>query len=186
MPDFVLIALAVVAIAIVALVVFVATRPSEFRVVRSATMAAHPAAVFVQVNDLHNWESWSPWAKLDPTMKTTYEGAPSGVGAIYKWNGNKTVGEGCTTILESQPSERIRIKLQMFRPFAGINDVAFAFVPEKEQTLVTWTMTGTNNFIVKAVRLVMNMDKLIGGQFEQGLAQLKAVVEGPQSAARTA
>jgi hypothetical protein len=162
---------------VVVLVAIVAMQPSEFRVARSATIAAPPAAVFAQVNDFHKWEAWSPWAKLDPAMKKAYEGAPAGTGAIYKWNGNNEVGEGSTTITESRPNDLVRIKLEFVRPFAATNDVEFTFKPQGEQTVVTWSMNGRNNFVGKAVGLVMNMDKMVGGQFEQGLAQLKSVVE---------
>lgn len=165
-------------IVIVAVLVgVVAMQPSEFRVTRSATIPAPASAVFAQVNDLHNWEAWSPWVKLDPTMKQTYQGAPAGTGATYTWSGNSQVGEGRTTITESRPSELIRIKLEMFKPLAGTNTVEFSFKPDGDQTAVTWSIEGKNSFVGKAVSLVMNMDKMIGGQFEAGLASLKAVVE---------
>jgi hypothetical protein len=166
-----------VAMLILLLVILVAMQPGDFRVVRSASMAAPPADVFAQVNDLHTWEAWSPWAKIDPAMKQTYDGQPAGTGAIYSWNGNSQVGEGRMTITDSRPSELVRIKLEFMRPFAGTNDVEFTFKPEGNQTLVTWSMAGTKNFIVKAFGLFMSMDKMVGGMFEQGLAQMKAVVE---------
>jgi hypothetical protein len=167
----------VVAIIAVFLIV-VALQPSAFRVTRQATITAAPDAVFAYVNDLHNWDAWSPWAKLDPEMKKSYEGASSGEGAIYAWNGNKEVGEGRTTIIESRPSELIHIKLEFLRPFACRNDVEFTFEPQDDGTLVTWKMWGENNFIAKAVHLFMDMDKMVGGDFEKGLANLKSVVEG--------
>lgn len=157
--------------------VIVALQPSEFRVVRSATISARAPAVFAQVNDFHKWEAWNPWAKLDPAMKQTYEGAPAGTGAIYTWSGNKEVGEGRMTLTESRPNELIRIKLEFFKPFRATNTAEFTFKPEGNQTTVTWSMTGENNFIAKAVHLFMNMDKMVGGQFEKGLAQMKSVVE---------
>ncbi len=155
----------------------VALQPSGFRVVRTASISAPAPAVFAQVNDFHKWEAWSPYAKLDPAMKKTYEGAAAGIGAIYMWSGNSEVGEGRTTIVESRPNELIRITLEMFRPFAGTNTVEFTFRPEDNQTAVTWSLAGRNNFISKAVSLFMNMDKMVGGQFEKGLAQMKSVVE---------
>ena len=174
----ILIALAVI---VVVLVVVVATRPSEFRVERTATMSAPAAVVFGQVNDFHKWDAWSPYAKRDPAMKKTIEGAPAGVGAIYTWSGNHEVGEGRTTIIESRPSELIRIKLEFVRPFAGTSTAEFTFKPAGERTAVTWSLVGRNNFIAKAMGLVMNMDKMIGGDFEAGLAQMKSVVEaGPR------
>jgi len=129
------------------------------------------------VNDFHNWEAWSPWAKLDPAAKATFEGPSTGTGAIFKWAGNKEVGEGSMTITESRPSDLIRIKLEFLRPFEATNSAEFTFKPEGNRTAVTWSMEGKNNFIAKAVCLLMNMDKMVGGQFEQGLAQMKAVVE---------
>jgi len=172
----ILIALAVI---IVVLVVIVALQPSDFRVARSATISAPPPAVFAQVNDFHKWEAWNPWGKVDPAMKQTYEGAPAGPGAIYTWSGNNEVGEGRMTITDSRPSELIRVKLEFFKPFAATNTAEFAFKPEGNQTLVTWSMFGEKNFMAKAVHLVMNMDKMIGGQFEKGLADMKSAVEAP-------
>ncbi len=174
MLTYVLIGIAVV---LVLLLLLIAMQPATFSVARSARVAAPPPRVFAHVNDLRAWEAWSPWARLDPAMKTTYEGPPSGAGAIYTWSGNSQVGEGRITITESRPSDLIRIKLQFVRPFACTNDVEFTFVPEGGQTVVTWSMTGPKNFMAKAMHLVMNIDKMCGGQFEQGLAQLKAVVE---------
>jgi uncharacterized protein YndB with AHSA1/START domain len=162
---------------VVVLVAVVAVQPSEFRVVRSATMSAPAPAVFAQVNDLHNWEAWSPWAKLDPAMKQTYEGAPAGTGAMTAWAGNNQVGEGRMTITESRPSDLIRIKLDFLKPFASTATAEFTFEPEGNQTVVTWSMTGENNFFAKAVHLVMDMDEMVGGQFEKGLAQMKSKVE---------
>jgi uncharacterized protein YndB with AHSA1/START domain len=157
--------------------VVVAMQPSEFRVVRSATMAAPPSEPFAQVNDFHNWEKWSPWAKLDPAMKQTYEGAPAGTGAIYTWAGDGNVGEGRMTLTESRPNELIRIKLEFLKPFAATNATEFTFKPQGEQTVVTWSMAGRNNFVAKAAHLFMDMDKMVGGMFEQGLSQMKSIVE---------
>jgi hypothetical protein len=112
-------------------------------------------------------------------MKQAYEGAAAGTGAVYTWVGNKEVGEGRMTITESRPNDLIRIKLEFFKPFAATNTAEFTFKPEGNQTAVTWSMTGDNNFIAKAVHLFMNMDKMIGGQFEKGLASMKSLVEVP-------
>lgn len=173
-------------IAIVAIVLMfvaiVAMQPSTFRIVRTATIAAPPAAVFAQVNDLHKWEAWSPWAKLDPAMKITYEGAPAGTGAIHTWSGNRDVGEGRLTITDSRPSDLIRMRLEMLKPFAATNTVEFSFNPEGNATVVTWSMTGESNFIAKAIHLFMNVDKMVGGDFEKGLAQLKTVAEAAPKA----
>jgi uncharacterized protein YndB with AHSA1/START domain len=169
--------LIVLAVLVVGAVVVVAMQPSEFRVERSATIAAPPAVVFAQVNDFHNWDAWSPWAKLDPSCKYTYEGAPAGTGAGFAWAGNNEVGEGRMTITDSQPPELIRIKLDFIKPFENTANAQFTFKPEGDQTVVTWTMSGQNNFLAKAVHLVMNIDKMVGGDFEKGLAQMKTVAE---------
>jgi carbon monoxide dehydrogenase subunit G len=166
---------------VVALAMVVATRPSEFRVERTATVAAPAPVVFAQVNDFHKWEAWSPYAKRDPEMKKSFEGEPAGVGAVYAWSGNREVGEGRTTIVESRPNELIRVKLEFVRPFAATSTAEFAFKPEGERTAVTWSLDGRNGFIAKAMGLVVNMDRMIGGDFETGLAQMKSVVEtGPR------
>jgi len=162
---------------VVVLAIVVATRPSELRVARSATMAAPAPLVFAQVNDFHKWEAWSPYVKRDPGMKKSFEGAPAGVGAIYTWSGNREVGEGRTTIIESRPSELIRVELVFARPFAATSTAEFTFKPEGERTAVTWTLIGRNDFMGKAVGLVMNMDRMIGTDFESGLAQMKSIVE---------
>jgi uncharacterized protein YndB with AHSA1/START domain len=162
---------------VVVFVAVVAMQPSEFRVVRSATIAAPAPVVFAAVNDFRQWEAWSPWAKLDPAMKKTYTGAPAGTGAVYAWSGNGEVGEGRTTITESRPGDLVRIKLEFARPFAVTNDVEFTFKPDGDRTAVTWSMTGRNGFMAKAAGIFMDMDKMVGGQFESGLAQLKAVAE---------
>ncbi|MFO1463262.1 MAG: SRPBCC family protein [bacterium] len=157
--------------------VVAALQPSDLRVSRSATMSAPAAAVFAQVNDFHRWEAWSPWAKLDPQAKNSYEGPPAGPGAVFRWAGNREVGEGSMTITDSQPNERIRIKLDFVKPFAGTNDVEFTFQPQGDQTQVSWTMSGKKNLLMKAMGLFVSCDKMIGGRFEEGLAQLKKIVE---------
>ena len=169
--------LIVIAVLILAFVIVVATRPSQFRVTRSTTINAPAAAVFPHVNELKKWEAWNPWGKIDPVMKLTYDGPASGVGANYAWVGNKEVGEGRATITESRPNELVRLKLEFFKPMAGVSTAEFTFKPKGNQTEVLWDMTGKNNFIAKAFCMFMNMDKMIGGQFEEGLADMKAAVE---------
>jgi hypothetical protein len=175
--------LQVILLALIAIVVvfggIVAMQPSQFQVARSTTVFAPAPAVFAQVNDFHKWESWNPWGKIDPALKQTYEGAPSGTGAIYTWMGNSQVGEGRMTLTESRPNDLIKIKLEFLKPFASTSLAEFTFKPEGDQTLVTWSMIGQCNFIAKAVHLFISMDKMIGGQFEKGLATMKAVVETP-------
>ena len=171
------IALMLLAAIVVVFIAVVALQPAEFRVTRSGSITAPAPAVFPHVNDLHNWEAWSPWAKLDPAAKSTFEGPREGAGAVMAWAGNNKVGEGCMTIVESRPNEFIRFKLEFFKPFKAVNAAEFTFKPESNQTVVTWSMSGTNNFMAKAVGLIINCDKMVGGQFEQGLANMKSVVE---------
>ncbi len=144
---------------------------------RSATIAAPPAAVFALVNDFHKWDAWSPWAKIDPAMKTAYEGTPAGEGAIYTWSGNKDAGAGRMTIAGSTPNEIIGIKLEFTKPFAATNTTTFTFQPAGNGTIVNWSMSGNKSFIEKAVCLVMDMEKMVGPDFEKGLAQMKTLAE---------
>lgn len=172
--------LAIVGIIVLVVVVFcvaAALQPADFRITRTAAINAPPEKVFEQVNDFHKWDAWSPWAKLDPAMKTMYGGAPAGVGSAYSWVGNDQVGEGTMAIAESHPYEHIKINLEFIKPFSAKNVTEFTFKPEGDKTNVTWTMSGTNNFVGKAFGMVMNMDKMVGGDFEKGLAQLKTVSE---------
>lgn len=169
--------LIVVVLLIAGLAAFVATRPDEFRVERSAQIQAPAAEVFARVNDFHQWPHWSPWARRDPLMRVEYEGAPQGVGAIQRWAGNKEVGKGSATIVDSVADERVRIQLEFLEPFRASNLAEFSFTPVGDATHVTWSMTGRNGFIGKAMGLVFNMDSMVGGDFEQGLASLKRLVE---------
>lgn len=155
----------------------VAMQPADFRIERSAVIAAPPEVVFAQVNDFHNWAAWSPWEKLDPAMKKTFSGAAAGVGSVYEWTGNDEVGAGRMTLTESRPAELIRIKLEFLKPFEATNTTDFTFKPEGGGTKTIWSMTGNNNFMAKAAGLFMNMEKMVGGDFEKGLAQLKTVSE---------
>jgi uncharacterized protein YndB with AHSA1/START domain len=155
----------------------VALQPSEFRITRSVTISAPPEVVFAQVNDFHNWEAWNPWGKLDPGMQQSYEGSLAGPGALYTWAGNGNVGEGRMTIVESRPPERIQIQLEFLKPIAATNTAEFTFEPQGDATTVTWSMTGRSNFIGKAIGLFMDMDQMVGGMFEQGLAAMKSVAE---------
>jgi len=157
--------------------VIVAMRPSDFRVERSAVVAAPAPVVFAQVNDLHNWDAWSPFAKLDPAAKQTFEGPRAGTGAALAWAGNKQAGEGRMTITESRPYELIRFRLDFVKPFAVTNTAEFTFTPRGVQTAVTWSMSGRQNFMAKAFCMFMSMDKMVGGEFEKGLAQMKSMAE---------
>ena len=167
------------------LAIVIAMQPSEFHVERSLAMKAPPEAVFAQVNDFHKWEGWSAWLKVDPNAKGTYEGPTSGEGAIFRWAGNGEVGEGSMTILESQPHEQIKIKLDFLKPMEGTATTDFTFQPAGDETNVTWSMDGTNNFIAKAMCLLLfDMDEMIGSKYEEGLASMKKIVEAaaPDSA----
>jgi hypothetical protein len=164
-----------IAVVVFALIVIISLQPSEFRVSRSLLIPAPSSVIFEQVNDFHNWEAWSPWVKLDPKAKAIYEGPSSGVNATFKWAGNDKIGEGRETIIVSQP-DLIRIELEFIKPFKGTNTAEFSFISQGDQTLVTWTMLGKKNFMAKAMGLFMNCDRMVGGQFEEGLANLKAVV----------
>lgn len=167
---------------VVVLGFIISRQPDTFRVTRTIVTHAQPFAVFSTVSDLQRWNDWSPWAKLDPDAKYAFEGPTAGVGAVFKWSGNKNVGEGKMTITETQSPGLVRIKLEFLRPFKAVNDVEFSFRPETSGTLVSWSMYGKNTFISKAMNLVMNCDKMVGGQFEQGLASLRDIVEKPPSA----
>jgi hypothetical protein len=162
---------------VAAFAAFVALQPSEYRVARSATIAAPAPDVFAQVNDFHKWDAWSPWAKLDPNAKTTFEGASAGEGAIFTWAGNRDIGEGRMTLTQSRPVELIRIRLDFVQPMAGTSTAEFTFKPEGDRTAVTWAMFGQNNFVSRAICLFMNQDKMLGGYFEKGLENLRAVAE---------
>jgi uncharacterized protein YndB with AHSA1/START domain len=164
---------------IVVVVVAVATRPDSFRVERSLEIAAPASAVFPLINDFHKWEGWSPWEKLDPGMKRSFEGAPAGTGAIYGWTGNDKVGAGRMTILDSQPDQSVTIKLEFIKPFPSTSDTRFTLTPSGSGTRLTWTMEGKNNFMAKAFTMFMDMDKMVGKDFEQGLASIKGLAEAP-------
>jgi hypothetical protein len=167
-----------VAIGVVAVLVLVvglvASRPSDFKVERSATLAAPTEVVFAQVNDFHAWAGWSPWEGLDPAMKKTFSGAANGTGAVYEWDSkNDKAGAGRMTIRKSDYPASIDLELMFLRPFPATNATVFTFAPAGEgATKVTWTMTGTNNFMGKAASMFFDMDKMVGGDFERGLAAL--------------
>lgn len=162
---------------IVVLLLVIATRPSTYRVERSATIGAAPEAVYAQVSDFKKWEAWSPWGKLDPSMKTAYEGTQGTVGAVYAWTGNDQVGAGKMTVTAVDPNKRIDIKLEFIKPFASTAANGFVLAPAGKDTKVTWFMEGTNDFMGKAFTLFMDMDAMIGKDFEKGLADMKKVVE---------
>jgi hypothetical protein len=164
------------------LLIVISLQPSSFQVTRSATMNASPAEVFDQVNDFRKWRQWSPWERIDPNLQRHYGEPAAGVSGTYGWTGNKQVGEGRMTIVDSKPGELVRIKLEFLKPFKATNTAEFAFARAGSETNVTWTMTGEKNFLFKAFGLLMSMDKMVGGDFERGLANLKSTVESVPAA----
>jgi uncharacterized protein YndB with AHSA1/START domain len=166
----------VVVILIAGLLVFAATRPDTFSVERSAIIKAPPQKVFALLNDFHSWGSWSPWEKLDPEMKRTYSGAASGQGSVYEWVGNSKVGQGRMEILDANPS-KVTIKLDFIKPFEGHNVAEFTLTPQGDATNVTWSMHGPSPYISKLMCIFVSMDKMVGGDFEKGLSNLKSVAE---------
>lgn len=169
----ILVALAVV---VAVLLIIIATRAPTYRVSRSTTIAAPPSVVYAQIVDFHRWEAWSPWAKLDPAMKTTYTGPASGPGAAYSWSGEKT-GEGKMLITGAKPNEEVNIKLDFIKPFEATSAVEFALGPAPGGTKVTWAMSGESGFVGKAFSLFRDMDAHIGQDFEKGLLALKGASE---------
>jgi hypothetical protein len=157
--------------------VVVAMQPADFRVARSTTIIAPQSVVFAQVNDLHAFQEWNPWGKIDLGCKTTFEGPAGGVGAKFAWSGNNKVGEGSMTITESRLNELVRLRLDFLRPFKATNTAEFTFRPVSDQTTVTWSMTGKRNFLFKAVGLFVDCDKMIAPDFECGLASMRAIAE---------
>jgi hypothetical protein len=164
--------LAVVAVLVIALVVFVGSRPSAYKVERTHIVNAPAEVVFAQVADFQKWGAWSPWAKLDPNMKTTFEGTAGAVDSSYAWEGHDKVGTGKMTILEATPSTSLKIKLEFLKPQQWTSETVFTFAPVEKGTTTTWTMSGNHDFFGKAFALFGDMDKMIGTDFETGLAQL--------------
>lgn len=162
--------------ALVGLALFINVQDDKFKLSRSTVIPAAPAHVFEQVNNLQNWNAWSPWARMDPNAKSTFEGPQEGVGAVMGWAGNKNVGEGKMTIIESRPNALVRFRLDFYKPFKGTNQAEFTFRPEGSGTHVTWSMTGDKNFIAKAMHMVMDCEKMVGGQFEAGFKNLEEVL----------
>lgn len=165
-------------VALVGVVCLIAAfQPSTFRIERSVTIGASPAALFPRLNDLHQVHAWSPWKEKDPACAYEFTGPAAGVGAAQSWSGNSDVGSGKQTIVESRPNELVRLKLEFYKPIEGLCDATFTLKPNGDQTAVTWTMAGENNFVGKLFCLFMNQDKMIGGEFEKGLANLKRLAE---------
>jgi hypothetical protein len=167
----------VLAIGIAGILVVALTKPDTFRVERSLAMKARADAIYPLVADFHRWTGWSPYEERDPAMKRTYGGTAAGQGATYAWDGNNNVGAGHMEILEANASSKLRIKLDFERPFEGHNTAEFTFVPQGDATLVTWAMVGPAPFMSKLMQVFINMDNMIGKDFEAGLASLKRLAE---------
>jgi uncharacterized protein YndB with AHSA1/START domain len=164
-------------ILIAAILIYAATKPDTFQVQRSTHIAAPPEKVFEHIEDLHQWASWSPWEKRDPAMKKSYSGAPQGAGAALDWDGNNDVGTGRMEIVSTVPPSRVVIKLDFLKPFEAHNQAEFTLEGGDTATTVTWAMHGPQPFMMKVMDLVMGMDRMVGKDFETGLANLKQLAE---------
>jgi uncharacterized protein YndB with AHSA1/START domain len=167
----------ILAIAIAAVIILAATKPNKLRVERTATIKAPAETIFPLINDFRKWRSWSPYETKDPAMKRTYGGAESGKGATYAWDGDRNVGSGRMEILDASAPQKIAIKLDFFTPFEGHNTAEFTMLPQEDGTHVTWLMHGPANFMSRLIQVFINLDNMIGKDFEAGLANLKKVVE---------
>jgi Polyketide cyclase / dehydrase and lipid transport len=167
----------VIAVLIAAVLLFAATRPDTFQVQRAATIQAPPEKIFPLINDFNRWGAWSPWEKKDPGMKRTFGIVTAGKGAMYAWDGNKDVGQGSMEITESAAPSRIAIRLSFVKPFEAHNNVEFSLEPRGATTQVTWTMRGPVPYISKIIHMFVDIDRMVGGDFEAGLASLKAIAE---------
>jgi hypothetical protein len=165
------------AVALLALAGFIASRPSAFTVQRTVTMKSPPKYIFPNLNSFFRWAEWSPWNDLDPAMKRTYEGPVLGEGSVYAWAGNKEAGEGRMTLVESRKDELVRIKLELFQPFPATYTTTLTLKPVPEGTVVTWALEGHHGFMGKAASLFMDMDARVGKDFEAGLDRLRMMAE---------
>jgi carbon monoxide dehydrogenase subunit G len=168
---------ALAAVSIAAFLAYAATKPDSFRVERATSINAPPEKVFALINDLHAWEAWSPWEKKDPAMKRTFSGPASGKGAAYAWEGNSNVGKGRMQIAEAPPPAKVMLNLDFVRPMEAHNIVEFDLAPRGETTDVRWAMHGPTPYLGKIMHTIFDMDKMVGGDFEAGLAALKAAAE---------
>ena len=167
----------ILVVGIAGVLIFAATKPDVFRVARSTSIKAAPDKIFPLINEFRNWASWSPYEHRDPAMKRTYSGAESGKGAIYEWNGNSNVGAGRIEITDTTPPSKVMINLDMLKPFEAHNNVVFTLEPKGETTSVTWAMSGPVPYFAKIMHVFMNVDRMVGTDFEAGLANMKAVAE---------
>ncbi|OAH99071.1 SRPBCC family protein [Methylomonas methanica] len=169
--------LIVLLVILLAMLIYAATKPDTFRVQRSITIKATPETIFPLINDLHSMQTWSAWEKVDPGMKRTYRGATSGPGAVYEWEGNQEIGQGRMEIIDVTPPAKISIRMDFIKPFPAQNTLEFVLQTEGNSTHVTQAIFGPSPYISKVMSLVFSMDKMIGGKFEESLAELKATAE---------
>ena len=169
--------LIVIVVVLAAFLLFAASRPNAFCVQRTTRIKAPPEKIFPLIDDFHDWVAWSPYEKIDPALQRSYSGPQSGKGAVYEWQGNNKVGKGRMEITQSSPSSKIVIALHFMKPFVARNTAEFTMVPEGDATSVTWAMHGSSPFMAKVMCIFMSMDNMVGKQFEEGLANLKAVAE---------
>lgn len=167
----------VVAVSVVAVLVYAATKPDTFRVQRTTSIKAPPEKIFATLNDFQSWGAWSPYETKDPAMRRTYSGTTKGKGAVYEWDGDKNVGRGRMEITESSPPSKVALNLNMIKPFEAHNVVEFTLEPQGDATRVTWAMNGRTPYIAKIVHVFMNVDRMVGDDFETGLANLKTLAE---------
>ena len=166
----------VLAIMIAIVLILAASKPDTFRIERAATLNASAERIFPLIADFHQWLNWSPWEGRDPALKRTYSGAERGEGSVYAWDGNKNVGSGRMEILAAASSQ-IAIKLDFLKPFEAHNVAEFTILPQGGATCVIWVMHGPAPFMSKVMQVFMNMDRMIGKDFETGLANLKTITE---------
>ncbi|NOU00588.1 MAG: SRPBCC family protein [Gallionella sp.] len=166
-----------IVVVIAAILIYASTKPDTFTVERSAVIKASPEKVFAQINDLHNWQAWSAWERKDTNMRKTHSGAASGVGEAYAWEGNSDVGKGSMTIVESIPNQKVKIKLDFYEPFEGHNMADLVLQAQGDGTQVNWKMYGPMALVLKIMGVFFDMDKMIGKDFEEGLANLKVLAE---------
>jgi len=167
----------VLVVLLVAVLGYAATKPDSLHVQRSATIKAPADRIFPLINDFHSWSAWSPYEKVDPAMKKTYSGPANGKGAVYEWEGNSQVGQGRMEITDTSDPSRVTIKLDFIKPFEGHNVAEFTLVPQGDSTAVTWAMDGPSPYVVKLMGVFVNMDNMIGKDFDSGLTNLRALAE---------
>ncbi len=172
-----LIVVAILAVAVIGVLLMASTKPDTFRVTRATTIKAPPDNIYPLIADFHRWTAWSPYENKDPAMKRTYGGTPGAVGQTYAWAGDKNVGEGSMAVTEVAAPSKVALKLDFISPVEAHNTVVFSLMPQADGTMVTWDMQGPTPFMGKIVHVFMNMDKMVGDDFEIGLAKLKAEAE---------